>query len=230
LSLSEPHLGVALGAKLAVFGALGEACAMTGARTVSPSDVLEYWFGAPGEPPLAKAENWWKKDAAFDADLRRRFGDALELAKSSDFDSWRTSPRGRLALVILLDQVSRNIFRGTARAFAQDPLARDIATQALEAGDDQTLTPTEAGFLFMPLMHAEELALQQRCHEGFRGLTARVEPNDPVRTMLENNVKYAKMHMDVVARFGRFPHRNVMLERASTHEEEAFLKEPGSSF
>ncbi len=200
-----------------------------GAR-VSPDDVLACWFSAPGDPPLTKSENWWKKDDAFDAELRERFGSTLEAGARGELAEWRSSPRGRLALVVLLDQMSRNIFRGTARSFAQDALAREVAVQALAAGDDRVLAPIEANFLLMPFVHAEDLALQQRGLHAYRALCDSLPEGDDVRGFLEKSMGYARMHMVIIERFGRFPHRNAILGRTTTDEEKEFLTQPGSSF
>ncbi len=197
----------------------------------SPEDVLRFWLGEPTDPPLAKAERWWKKDEAFDREIKERFEGALERGVRGELTEWRATPRGRLALVILFDQLSRNMFRGTPRCFAQDALARELALDALAKNDDRALTPIEAGFLLMPLMHAEDLALQKRCIEGFSSLRDGVSPDDTaLRANLESSVKYGRMHMAIIERFGRFPHRNAILGRPSTPEEEEFLKQPGSSF
>jgi uncharacterized protein (DUF924 family) len=195
----------------------------------TPDDVLRFWIGEPGDPPLAKAASWWKKDDAFDREITERFKDTLERGVRGELADWAKTPRGRLALVILYDQFSRNMFRGTPRSFAQDPLALDIAKQALAAGDDRVVSPTETFFFLMPLMHAEDLALQKECIERFTKLRD-AAPEGDVRAACDNSVKYAGLHMAIIERFGRFPHRNAILGRASTDEEVEFLKQPGSSF
>lgn len=196
-----------------------------------PEDVLRFWFGAPDSDPLASAAKWWKKDAAFDAEIRERFGDALERGVRGELADWRTTPRGRLALVILFDQFSRNMFRGTPRSFAQDSLAREIADEALAAGDEKVLGLVASGFLLMPLMHAEDLPAQRRCIAGFERLRdVCPHPDTKVRDDLEKSVKYAQRHATIIERFGRFPHRNDILGRPATKDEAAFLEEPGSSF
>lgn len=195
---------------------------------MTPDDVIHFWLGAPGAPPLVNSEKWWKKDAAFDREIRERFEDALERGVRGDFAAWRETPRGRLALVILFDQFSRNMFRDTPRAFAQDALAREIAREALEAGDDRVLTAVEVSFLLMPFMHAEDVSLQRRCVEEFARRAKEVPAE--LRAMFENSTKYAILHRDIVERFGRFPHRNAILGRPSTTEETDFLKQPNSSF
>jgi uncharacterized protein (DUF924 family) len=199
---------------------------VTGLAT--PDDVLEFWLGKPGDPPLAKEKTWWKKDEAFDQQIRDRFQATLERAVAGELASWRETPKGRLALVILFDQFSRNMFRGTPRAFAQDSLAQDVAAQALDAGDDDTLPPVAASFLYMPFMHAENVAGQDRCVAGYEKMLASC-PAD-VKAMAEHSLKYAHLHRDIVVRFGRFPHRNAILERPSTPEEAHFLTQPNSSF
>lgn len=199
--------------------------------STGPEDVLRFWFGEPDSDPLASAPKWWKKDTAFDADVRERFGDALERGVRGELADWRTTPRGRLALVILFDQLSRNMFRGTPRSFAQDALAREVADEALAAGDDETLGLVLAGFLLMPFMHAEDLPAQKRCIEGFERLRDVCPLADAkVRQDLEKSLNYAQMHAKIIERFGRFPHRNDLLGRTATNDEATFLEEPGSSF
>jgi uncharacterized protein (DUF924 family) len=196
---------------------------------VSAEDVLRFWLGEVNDPPLAKAERWWKKDDAFDREIKERFEETLDRGTRGELSEWRKSPRGRLALVILFDQLSRNMFRGTPRSFAQDALAREVALDALDSGDQRVLTATETGFLLMPLMHAEDLALQRRGEADWSALRD-AATDDAVRTDLEKSVKYAAMHRAIIERFGRFPHRNAILGRPSTKEEEEFLTQPGSSF
>ena len=195
----------------------------------SPDDVIRFWLGEPGDPPLAKAEAWWKKDEAFDRKIKERFEATLDRGVRGELADWETTPRGRLALVILYDQFSRNIFRGTARSFAQDPLARAITTQALAARDLDVLSPIEGSFLVMPLMHAEDLTMQQRCIDEYAKLRD-ASSDEKLRATMENSVNYGKKHKAIIDRFGRFPHRNAILGRASTPEEVEFLKQPGSSF
>lgn len=194
-----------------------------------PEDVIRFWLGEPGAPPLAKAPDWWKKDEAFDRQIRERFQPALERGVRGELAAWETTPRGRLALVLLYDQLSRNMFRGTAQSFAQDGLARAAATKAFDAGDDRVLSPIEVSFLLMPFMHGEDLALQRRCIEGFEKL--RDAATDPkLRDNFASSADFGKKHEVIIERFGRFPHRNAILGRASTPEETEFLKQPGSSF
>jgi uncharacterized protein (DUF924 family) len=174
----------------------------------SPDDVLREWFSDP--------ERWWKRDAAFDDYLRATYGDDVEAAVRGEMDDWTRSPRGALALVILLDQFARNIHRGTPRMYAGDAKAVSTCLAVIEGDADASLSSDERQFLYMPLMHSEEHALQQRSLEKFRELG--------------QGLDYAEHHADIVSRFGRFPHRNEILGRASTPEEIEFLKQPGSSF
>ncbi len=173
-------------------------------------ELLAFWFADPAR--------WWKKDPAFDAELRARF-EALHAAiEQGGHEDWLDSPRGALAYVIVLDQLSRNMFRDDPRAFASDARARAAARGALERGFDRALPEDQRAFLYMPFMHSEELADQDRCIELFTGLAG------------SNQLGYAERHRDIIRRFGRFPHRNAVLGRASTPEEIEFLKQPGSSF
>ena len=184
-----------------------------------PTEVLRFWFGVP--PGKARPE-WFRKDAAFDADIRTRFGALHEAASRRGLDAWRAVPLSMLALVVVLDQFSRNLYRGDARAFAQDAHALECAREALARGDDRALLPVQRQFLYLPLEHSEDLADQERCVELMRSL----EAYEPTRGLTE----WALKHRDIVARFGRFPHRNAALGRASTPEEVEFLKQPGSGF
>jgi uncharacterized protein (DUF924 family) len=172
-------------------------------------DVLAFWFADPAR--------WWKKDPAFDAEVRERFLALHEVIDRGDREDWLETARGALAFVVVLDQFSRNMFRGTARSFASDARARMAARRAVERGDDQALTDDQRPFLYMPLMHSEDLADQDRCCALFAAARS-------------DQLRYAESHRDIIRRFGRFPHRNALLGRASTPEEEGFLKQPGSSF
>lgn len=187
---------------------------------MKPNDILTFWF--EGDPALFR-DKWFKSDTTFDAACRDMFGAALDAARAGAFDSWTATPRGTLALVILLDQFSRNIHRGTPAAFAADPKAREIAGAAVERGHDHELAPNERIFLYLPFEHSEDLADQDRSVRLFEGLRGTYEGTDRA-------VDYAERHRDVIRRFGRFPHRNACLGRASTDDELAYLAEPGSGF
>ena len=186
--------------------------------------VLDFWFGAPGSPDAAapRAE-WWRKDPAFDAAIAARFGDLVEAAIAGRLDDWQADARSALARIVLLDQFTRNIFRGTPRTFAGDPLALAGARALVAAGHDLQLPPRERAFAYMPFEHAEDLAAQDEAMRLFGALAA----EDPGQAGM---LDYARRHRDIVARFGRFPHRNAVLGRASTPEELAFLQQPGSGF
>ena len=186
---------------------------------MNPEHVLDFWFGVP--PGKARAE-WFRKDAAFDEEIRARFGALHATASQRGLEAWRAEPLPMLALVVVLDQFSRNLYRGDARAFAQDAHARECAREALARGDDKGLLPVQRQFLYLPLEHSEDLADQEECVELMRAL----EAYEPTRGLTEWAVK----HRDIVARFGRFPHRNAALGRPSTPEEIAFLQQPGSGF
>lgn len=183
------------------------------------SEVLEFWFGK--EAGKARPE-WFRKDAGFDEEIRARFGGLHERAARRELEAWRASPEAMLALAIVLDQFSRNLYRGGARAFAQDEHARDCAAEALIRGDDLGLLPVQRQFLYLPFEHSEDPRDQEKCVELMRSL----EAFEATRGLTEWAVK----HRDIVARFGRFPHRNAALSRPSTPEELEFLSKPGSGF
>ena len=164
---------------------------------------------------LAGPERWFTKDAAFDGALAVRFGSALKQARLGTFDHWGETPEGALGLVILLDQVSRNTHRGSPLAFAGDAKALKLAKTSVNRGYHQKLVPPLAMWLLMPFEHAEDLDAQHRCVALFGTLG------------LHDMVHYAQMHLDIIARFGRFPHRNAVLGRRSTAEEIAFLQDGG---
>ncbi len=183
------------------------------------AEVREFWFG---KEPGAPRDEWFRKDVAFDTDIRRRFGALHERAARRELEAWRASSEPMLALIVVLDQFSRNLHRGDARAFAQDAYARECAVQALARGDDAALLPVQRQFIYLPLEHSEDLSDQERCVELMRALEAFEETR--------GLVVWAEKHRDIVKRFGRFPHRNVALGRPSTVEETEFLKQPGSGF
>jgi uncharacterized protein (DUF924 family) len=183
------------------------------------ADILAFWFGPP---PSQARDVWFRKDEGFDREIRDRFGDALAAGLAGAFGEWCVEPLGSLARVILLDQFTRNAFRDTPDAFAGDGRALATTLHALDRGFDAALDPCERWFLYMPLEHAEDLALQERGVELFTALAR--------DTGVDSPLPWAKRHCDVIRRFGRFPHRNEILGRTSTPEELAFLQEPGSRF
>jgi uncharacterized protein (DUF924 family) len=193
-----------------------------------PDALLRFWFGEPGAPPLAHAGRWFKPDPAFDAQARQLFGSDLEAASRGELDPWRDSARGCLAFIVLTDQLSRNIHRGAAQAFATDGIALAASEGGQVRGLDAQLTPVERWFFYLPLMHAEDLVLQRRSVALFESLGEGAP--EPLLGALRGAHKFAIAHLRIIERFGRFPHRNALLGRPSTPEELAFLTEPGSSF
>ena len=190
--------------------------------SVQPRDVLEFWF----DP--AHAANWFAKDPAFDEEIRRRFAAAVEDAAHGRLDAWADTPAGRLALLILLDQFPRNLHRGEARAWAADVKAQRVALSGLDEGFDQALPPLRRVFAYLPLEHAEDMGLQQRSVALFEALHAQAPAAE--RARFAEFVDYARRHREVIARFGRFPHRNAVLGRDSTAAEREYLAQPGAGF
>ena len=185
--------------------------------------ILDFWFAPPGSSEHGKArEVWFKKDSAFDLEIAMRFGDAVAAALAGAYGEWCPTAPGALARVLLLDQFTRNMYRDTPRAFAGDARALATAEDAVTRGLDRTLTPYGRWFLYMPFEHAEDVPAQRRSLELFGGLAQ--------ETGLIDSVPWAEKHAEVIFRFGRFPHRNEILGRASTPEEEAFLAQQGSRF
>lgn len=195
------------------------------------SALLEFWFGTrAGDADVIQERGslWFKGGADLDASIRTRFGELREAAIAGVLDDWLVFARGRLALVILVDQFSRNVFRADARAFAHDGLARAWCEQGLAAGADRALRPVERVFFYLPLEHSEVLVDQQRSVALFRALLDDVDAD--AHAAFADYLDYAERHRDIIARFGRFPHRNSVLRRASTAQEIAFLEQPGTSF
>lgn len=187
-------------------------------------EILDFWFGEARQQPTAASAQmgrWFGGGREFDEELRRRYAGLAARAAAGELVDWPTSAEGRLALILLLDQLPRNLHRGAAAAFAQDPAAQRLCLDGLEAGEDRRLSPMERGFFYMPLQHAEDLALQDRSVACYESLRDAVEP--AWRPLVEGMLEYARDHHRVIARFGRFPHRNAVLGRAGTAEEEAFL-------
>ncbi len=194
-------------------------------------EVLDFWFGPLDEAGFADeahTKRWFMKDDAFDEEIRTRFAGLYEEIAAGEHTSWRDTPRGALAYVIVLDQFSRNMFRGSGKMYAEDAKAVAATKDAIVRGFDLQLQPAERTFLYMPLMHSEALHDQEACIHQFEALAESLEGEAARR--VANNVDYAKRHRDIVARFGRFPHRNDLVERPTTDEEAEFLDQPGSSF
>jgi uncharacterized protein (DUF924 family) len=182
------------------------------------AEVLDFWFGAPGSRERGRLRKaWFRKSVPFDAEIRRRFLITWERAARGELERWQATPLASLALVVTLDQFPRNMFRGTARAFASDSLALAAARNMIALEFDRLLSPVERWFAYLPFEHAEDLAAQRRSLALFHAL----DPED---------MRYAKRHYEIIARFGRFPHRNAILGRESSAEEIEFLKRPGASF
>ena len=177
-------------------------------RSMTPDEVLDFWF-------KRDRKAWFEKNPAFDEEIRARFLPICDAAQDGRLDYWKNEPKSCVALVILLDQFPRNMFRGSARAFASDPLALDAARAIVDQGWDKALSPDERMFAYLPFEHSEALVDQERSLKLFEG---------------NENYEWARRHWKIVRRFGRFPHRNAALGRTSTAEEIEFLKQPGSGF
>ena len=187
-------------------------------------EILSFWFGAIRDEPsyfADCAQRWFAQNADFDREIARRFQADYERAAEGQLADWTQTAQGGAALILVLDQFPRNMFRNDPRAFATDPLAQQIAEQMIAAGLDRQLRLVERYFVYVPFMHSEQRAHQQRSVTLFQQLAAQ-------RAYFDTS--YAVRHKDVIARFGRFPHRNRVLGRVSTPAELAFLKQPGSSF
>lgn len=182
------------------------------AASAKPDHVLHFWFES------LRPEDWYRSDLGLDDFVRGKLGGLHDLAVQGELDHWPEVPEGALALIILLDQVPRNIHRDGPRAFASDDRARAVLARALEAGHDKRLTKRKRAFLYMPLMHSEELSDQDHCVALFRALG------------VENNLDFAIRHRDIIKRFGRFPHRNTILGRECSAGEEEYLSQPGAGF
>jgi uncharacterized protein (DUF924 family) len=194
-------------------------------------EVLEFWFGsAEGDEAViaAKGALWFRGGDAVDRDIRARFAGLHEEVAAGRLEGWTAVPLGRLALVLVIDQFSRNLFRDDPRAYAHDALALGWCKAALSSGTDRELRPIERTFLYLPLEHSEDLADQDQAVALFTALRDQAPPE--ARARFEAFLDYAIRHQVIIARFGRFPHRNAVLRRASTAEEIEFLKQPGSSF
>jgi uncharacterized protein (DUF924 family) len=190
--------------------------------------ILRYWFGEAGDLDPARGTSqtfWFDPSPEEDRVLRERFLQDWEAAQRGECAAWSDSSRGRLALILLLDQCSRVLLRGSGRAYAQDGEAQRLVLEGLRVGADRPLGPFHRAFFYLPLMHAEDAALQQRSLRSFAALRDEVPPAR--REAFSPFVAYAERHLAVIARFGRFPHRNAELDRPSTPEERAFLDAGG---
>ena len=179
---------------------------------MQPQDILHFWFNE------LTPKQHYAKDAALDETIRTRFGATLEAAAKCELFAWRATPQGRLAEVLVLDQFSRNVYRGTARAFAQDALALVLAQGLVASTQDRSLPLAQRSFAYMPYMHSESALVHAQAVALFS------QPG------LQDNLRFELRHKEIIDRFGRYPHRNKILKRESTTDELAFLSEPGSSF
>ncbi|MGO5000648.1 DUF924 family protein [Oceanisphaera sp. W20_SRM_FM3] len=193
--------------------------------------ILEFWFTE------LKPAQWWQKNKALDKKIARRFGELHQQARAGELYAWRATAEGRLGEIIVLDQFSRNIYRDQPQAFASDGMALVLAQEAIRTGADQELSPQQRVFLYMPFMHSESIKIHEVAQVLF------TQNADPSQTSQSNesestselvgaksSLKYQTAHRDIIQRFGRYPHRNAILGRESSAEEQAFLKQPNSSF
>lgn len=176
------------------------------------SDVLKFWFEE------LSPQQWWQKDNALDKRIQNQFGDLHQQASQCELYQWRNSAKGRLAEIIVLDQFSRNMFRDTPKSFAQDPLALALSQQAIVVGVDKELTAVECSFLYMPFMHSESLLIHQQACLLYKA------------NGIDNNYQFELKHFEIIEKFGRYPHRNKILNRQSSAAEIKFLSQPNSSF
>jgi uncharacterized protein (DUF924 family) len=189
----------------------------------SPQEVLDFWFGREGEEGYGEfREAWFNRDPEFDREIRDRFEPVYEEAAAGRLDHWKSEASSCLALIVVLDQFPRNMYRGDARMYAADEKAREAARHAVEHAYDRELSPYGRLFMYLPFEHSEELDYQRLSVELFRGLATEMGSEDLLG--------YAVRHLEIVERFGRFPHRNEILGRRTTPEETKFLSGPDSSF
>jgi uncharacterized protein (DUF924 family) len=193
--------------------------------------ILEYWFGTEADDVVAAkqhADLWWKKNPEVDKEIGERFGSLLEAAVNGSLNDWLADTRGRLAMIILADQFSRNIYRGTPRSFASDSFARAWCMAGLEIGADRMLRPIERVFFYLPMEHSESLDDQYRSVTLCKELAESVP--EAHRELFDGYLNYAVRHCEIVERFGRFPHRNALLGRRPTNDEQAYLEAGGDHF
>jgi uncharacterized protein (DUF924 family) len=190
---------------------------------VTPEEILAFWFGREGEEDYGEFRGaWFTKDPNFDREIRDRFEDVYKEALAGKLEIWKEEARSCLALIVVLDQFPRNMFRGDARMYAADGLALVTARHAVERAYDRELPPFQRMFVYLPFEHSEDLEDQRFSMELFRRFAGEMGSDDLL--------VYAAQHLSIIERFGRFPHRNEILGRQTTPEEAEFLKEPGSSF
>ena len=192
--------------------------------------VIDYWFADIGDgfDVSQQYKRWFSGGADVDREIAERFGDLVRDGLRELLSHWAETARGTLALILVLDQFTRNVYRGSARAFAGDDLARQVLYRALAQGHDRPLNLVQRSFFYMPLQHSESLADQQRSVELFQQLLD--EAPEQGKALLSSNLDYALQHRDIIVRFGRFPHRNAVLSRAPTSDEQAYLSDGGARF
>ena len=191
-------------------------------RLMTIDDVLHFWFSE------LTPDQWFRGGEAVDKTVEARFGSLLEQVASGQHDDWATTPNGRLALVLVLDQFPRNVHRGQAKSFSYDGKALALVLEGLSQRLDERLTPIQRTFFYLPMEHSEVLEIQDRSVERYASLVLAVPATE--RAEYRNYLDYAWRHYEIIKRFGRYPHRNAILGRAPTEEEEEFLRQPGSSF
>lgn len=193
--------------------------------------VHAFWFGPLGKDDLPRKDRsrlWFRADRKSDDLIRQRFGPLLDRAARGELKDWAQTAQGRLALILLCDQFSRNMYRGTADAFAHDEMALSLCTEGIERGHDRELKPIERAFFYMPMEHCEDLSMQDRCVQSYEQLLKDVPPATASR--LRSFMQHAYNHRDIIRRFGRFPHRNRVLGRRSTDAEIDFLRTRKATF
>jgi len=202
------------------------------APPTTAEDVLTFWLGtAPRTSDELKAhmKRWFGGSTDLDTEIAARFAPAMAAAAAGELADWAAQPRGRLALIVLLDQFPRSVYRGEARAFDQDARALELTLTGIDAGMDRDLGPLERLFFYMPLQHAESREIQERSVETFEAFS-KVEVEPLLRGALSGVADYARQHRDIIAAFGRFPHRNAVLGRRNTAEEQSYLDHGAPTF
>lgn len=195
------------------------------------NDVLSYWFGdlkSAEDYPQQQSNIWWEGSDDIDQEIRDRFGKLVNDAASHKLDGWKKTPKGRLALIILVDQFSRNIYRGTPQAFSSDPIARELTLEGINLGDDLKLFPIERAFFYLPLEHTEDLKVQELSVAKYKKLMTDAPAS--LTPIFQTWLDHAQQHYEIIKEFGRFPYRNEVLGRKSTAEELKFLEDPDASF
>ncbi len=201
-------------------------CSAISLLAVEVDDVLDYWFESVEQQP--GANKWFSGGEEVDEEIRSLFYTTYREAAFGQLSHWKETAKGRLALIIVLDQFPRNLYRNSAEAFLTDSLALSLSLEGIEKGEDRKLTPIERTFFYSPLEHAEDHRIQEFSIEKFSDLVQECEPS--YKLLFASFFYYAVRHKEIIDRFGRYPHRNKRLNRPTTIEEEAFLKEKGSSF